>query len=124
VGFLLQEHNPHRPREVAYGRFQDAGARRIRNHDYNVPRIPREFSHDLFRDKLAVKPYYSLDYKGFKFVHLNNFTGDRWNPKSAIYDGNTGSLGEEQLQWAEAELAQRKPTFVFIHYPLIRVLGR
>jgi hypothetical protein len=25
------------------------------------------------------------------------------------------------LNWAEAELAQRKPTFVFIHYPLMIV---
>ena len=29
-----------------------------------------------------------------------------------------GSLGEPQLQWAEAQLAARKPTIVFIHYPL------
>jgi hypothetical protein len=29
-----------------------------------------------------------------------------------------GSLGEEQLNWFEAELEQHKPSFVFIHYPL------
>ena len=92
------------------------------NHDYAVPRLPRQFSHDLFRDKLGIQPYYSLDYKGFKFIHLNNFTGDTWDSTSKIYDRNTGSLGELQLNWAEAELAQRLPTFVFIHYPLMRVL--
>ena len=32
-----------------------------------------------------------------------------------------GSLGEEQLHWLEAQLAQRKPAFVFIHYPLLQV---
>jgi predicted MPP superfamily phosphohydrolase len=89
------------------------------NHDYDVPRVSREFSHDLFREKYKVKPYYSVDYKGFKFLHLNNFTGDTWNPKSSVFNKGVGSLGEEQLNWAEAELAQRKPTFVFIHFPLI-----
>ena len=34
----------------------------------------------------------------------------------------TGSLGEEQLNWFEAELRQQKPTFVFIHYPLSIVM--
>lgn len=89
------------------------------NHDYDVPRVSREFSHDLFREKYKVKPYYSVDYKGFKFIHLNNFMGETWNPKSAVFNKGAGSLGEEQLNWAEAELAQRKPTFVFIHFPLL-----
>ncbi|MBZ5610143.1 MAG: metallophosphoesterase [Acidobacteriia bacterium] len=88
------------------------------NHDYAVPRVSREFSHNLFQQKFGLKPYYSVDYKDFKFIHLNNFIGDTWNPKSAIYDKGQGSLGEEQLNWLEAELAQRKPTFVFIHFPL------
>lgn len=42
------------------------------NHDYDVPRVSREFSHELFRRKFGLKPYYSFDHKGFKFVHLNN----------------------------------------------------
>jgi len=91
------------------------------NHDYDVPRVPRQFSHDLFREKYQVKPYYSLDYKGFKFIHLNNFTGETWNPQSKLYNKQAGSLGGEQLNWAEAELAERKPTFVFIHFPLMIV---
>ncbi len=81
------------------------------NHDYDVPRISRQFSHDLFRDKYGVKPYYSVDYKGYKFVHLNNFLGDTWNPQSKLFNKATGSLGEEQLNWFEAEMAQRKPHF-------------
>lgn len=92
------------------------------NHDYHVPHVTREFSHNLFREKFGVKPYYSVDYKGFKFLHLNNFTGDTWNPASHAFKMAMGSLGEEQLNWAEAELAQHKPTFVFIHYPLIGCL--
>jgi len=91
------------------------------NHDYDVPRVSRQFSHDLFREKYQVKPFYSLDYKGFKFIHLNNSTGETWNPQSKLYNKQAGSLGEEQLNWAEAELAERKPTFVFIHFPLMIV---
>lgn len=91
------------------------------NHDYDVPRIPRQFSHDLFRDKYGVQPYYSIDYKGYKFIHLNNFIGETWNPQSKAFNRASGSLGEQQLNWCEAELAQRKPTFVFIHFPLMIV---
>lgn len=88
------------------------------NHDYAVPKISREFSHDLFREKFQLKPYYSVDYKGWKFIHLNNFIGDTWDPKSPGYNKAQGSLGEEQLNWCEAELAKRRPTFVFVHFPL------
>ena len=88
------------------------------NHDYDVPRVSREASHELFRRKFNVKPYYSVEYKGFKFVHLNNFLGKTWSPGDAAYKKATGSLGEEQLNWFESEMQQHQPTFVFIHYPL------
>ena len=91
------------------------------NHDSAVPKVSREMTHDLFREKLGLKPYYSLDHRGYKFVHLNNFIGDTWNPASANYNRSIGSLGEAQLNWFEAQLRERKPTFVFIHYPLIDV---
>ena len=91
------------------------------NHDYDVPRFSRENSHELFRRKFGLRPYYSVEHKGFKFVHLNNFLGATWDAKSARYDRGKGSLGEEQLNWFEAELEPRKPTFVFIHFPLIIV---
>jgi predicted MPP superfamily phosphohydrolase len=89
------------------------------NHDYDVPRMSRENSHELFRRKFRLKPYYSVDHKDFKFVHVNNFLGATWDPKHARYDKSKGSLGEEQLNWFEAELEQRKPTFVFVHFPMI-----
>lgn len=88
------------------------------NHDYSVPKVSLEVTHELFRRKLNVKPYYSVEHKGWKFVHLNNFLGATWNPKAEKFNKSMGSLGEEQLNWFEAELAQHKPTFVFIHYPL------
>lgn len=91
------------------------------NHDYDVPHVSRENSHELFRRKFGLKPYYSIQHKGFKFIHLNNFLGATWDSKSPRYGRGKGSLGEEQLNWFEAELAQRMPSFVFIHYPLIIV---
>lgn len=91
------------------------------NHDYDVHRVPRETSHRLFRAKFDTAPYSVLDYKGYKFIHLNNFLGSTQDNKAASFNPNTGSLGETQLHWFEAQLQQRKPTFVFIHYPLIQV---
>jgi len=87
------------------------------NHDYS-PNLPREMSHELFRRKLGLQPYYSIEHRGWKFIHLNNFLGDTWNQGHARFDVKVGSLGEEQLNWFEAELKQQKPSFVFIHYPL------
>jgi predicted MPP superfamily phosphohydrolase len=91
------------------------------NHDYGVPKVAREMSHELFRRKLGLKPYYAVEHKGFQFIHLNNFLGDTWSAGHAKFNKGTGSLGEEQLNWLEARLASRKPAFVFIHYPLLIV---
>lgn len=88
------------------------------NHDYSVPRVPRENSHELFRRKFNVQPYYSVNYKDWKFVHLNNFLGYTWKAGDEKYNKKQGSLGEEQLNWFEAQLQEHKPTFVFIHFPL------
>src|SRR5580704_332431 len=88
------------------------------NHDYWPQGISRESSHELFRRKLGLQPYYSVEHRGWKFVHLNNFLGDTWKNGDPRFDMKTGSLGEEQLNWFEAELQQHRPTFVFIHYPL------
>ena len=90
------------------------------NHDYDVKRVSREMSHRLFEAKFQAKPYSVLDYKGYKFIHLNNFLGSTQDRTSANFNPGVGSLGEEQLHWFEAELQQHKPAFVFIHYPLIQ----
>jgi hypothetical protein len=87
------------------------------NHDYDT-HVPREMSHELFRRKFGLKPYYTVEHRGWKFIHLNNFLGNTWTPDHAEFDTKVGSLGEEQLNWFQAELEQHKPSFVFIHYPL------
>lgn len=88
------------------------------NHDYAVPKVSREASHELFRRKLALQPYYAVDHRGWKFIHANHFLGATWEPGHASYDKSRGSLGERQLNWLDAQLAEGKPTFVFVHYPL------
>jgi predicted MPP superfamily phosphohydrolase len=90
------------------------------NHDYDVRHIPREMSHRLFKAKFNAEPYSVVDYKGYKFIHLNNFLGSTQDRTASDFNPNIGSLGEEQLHWFEAQLQQRRPTFVFIHYPLIQ----
>ena len=88
------------------------------NHDYAVPKVSREASHELFRRKLSLPPYYAIDHRGWKFIHVNNFLGSTWEPGHANYNKSRGSLGEAQLNWLDAQLAEKKPTFVFVHFPL------
>jgi hypothetical protein len=45
--------------------------------------------------------------------------GDTWKPGSSVYNLETGSFGEEQLNWLEAQLREGKPSFVFTHFPLV-----
>lgn len=91
------------------------------NHDYWVPKLSREASHELFRRKLNTRPYYSVEHNGWKFIHLNNFLGATWQAGHERFNKSVGSLGEEQLNWLEAELAQQKPSFVFVHFPLMLI---
>jgi len=91
------------------------------NHDYDIKNVDREFSHRLFKAKFNAMPYSAVDYKGWKFLCLNNLLGETWNRKSADFNPRTGSFGETQLQWIEAQLAERKPTLVFTHFPLLDI---
>ena len=93
------------------------------NHDYSKD-VPRERSNELFRRKLGLEPFYSVEHRGWKFIHLNSLLGNTWNKGHADFNPSTGSLGEEQLNWLEAELAKQRPSFVFIHYPLSIVLEK
>jgi hypothetical protein len=91
------------------------------NHDYADATVSPSMCHELFRRKLGLSPYYSVDHRGWKFVHLNNFLGATWDRRHPSFDIAKGSLGEEQLNWFEAEVRQQKPTFVFVHYPLVNI---
>lgn len=92
------------------------------NHDYAVRTVEREMSHRLFKAKFGAEPYSSVDAHGVRFIQANNFLGVTQDRHAEEFRPQTGSLGEVQLQWLEAQLAARKPTYVFLHYPLIDVL--
>ncbi len=91
------------------------------NHDYNISGVPREFTHQLFKEKFGIDPYYSVDYKGWKFIYLNHFLGTTCDHDSPIYNEDRGSFGQEQLQWLDDELSQGMPSILFWHYPLAAI---
>lgn len=91
------------------------------NHDYDIGSISREFTHDLIKAKFGLDPYYFVDYRGWKFVSMNNFLGDTMDPSATCYDRDVGSFGEEQLVWFEDQLRQGMPTVVYFHYPLVQM---
>jgi len=91
------------------------------NHDYDIGTIDRGFTHDLVKAKWGIDPYYSVDYKGWKFIAANNFLGDTQDAGSPNFNEYFASFGEEQLMWLEAELQQGKPTILYFHYPLMLI---
>ena len=91
------------------------------NHDYDVHKVPREMSHRLFKAKFNAEPYSVVDHKEVRFVMLNNFLGSTQDNSAADFNPSIGSLGEAHLQWFEAQLEARKPTYVFVHYPLAAI---
>lgn len=93
------------------------------NHDYWVPQHDRDFAHRLYAQKFGLKPYYAVDHKNCRFLMLNNFLGETWNAANKdVFKKGVGSLGETQLQWLEAQLAARKQTFIFVHFPVSTIL--
>jgi hypothetical protein len=91
------------------------------NHDYDLPRIPKALTEDLFKTKLgAPSAYYVVEYKGWKFVHLNCFQGEIWDPASPKWgsDSEYGSFGRAQLEWLDTQLADGKPAVLMFHIPI------
>lgn len=86
------------------------------NHDYDVGAVDRSFSEALFLDKFDAPPWYAVDHRGVRFVHLNNFQGATQTPGHALFDPGIGSLGETQLNWFDAQFAAGFPVVVFVHY--------
>lgn len=87
------------------------------NHDYLFESARREDVHALYAEKLGpqMPAYGAVERNGWKFLTLNSYLGATHASSS---QSQIGSCGEEQLQWLEAQLAERKPTLVFIHQML------
>jgi len=89
------------------------------NHDYAVKTVDRAMSHRLFKAKFNADPYSVVDHKGVRFIMANNFLGSTQDRTASDFNPGKGSMGETQLQWLEAQLAERKPTYIYLHFPLL-----
>lgn len=86
------------------------------NHDYDVGAVERSFSEALFLAKFDAPPWYAVDHRGLRFIHLNNFQGATQTPGDPLFDPGIGSFGEAQLNWFDAQFADGLPVVVFVHY--------
>lgn len=86
------------------------------NHDYDVGKVDRAFSEELFLAKFNAPPYYAVDHRGVRFIHLNNFRGATQTPGNPLFDPGIGSFGETQLAWFDAQFEAGLPIVVFVHY--------
>jgi hypothetical protein len=91
------------------------------NHDYDPTHISRADSEAIYEKKLGIPgPYYAVDYKGWRFIHLNCFEGETWNPANPNYEmeNSYGSFGQTQLTWLDEELSAGMPSVLMFHIPM------
>jgi 3',5'-cyclic AMP phosphodiesterase CpdA len=87
-------------------------------HDYGIPDVPREQSHELFAHFFDAAPYTAFEHEGWKFILANTALGPSLDPNSEDYDPSKGSYGREQLDWIAGHLFDRMPTVFLSHHPI------
>ncbi len=98
------------------------------NHDYQDDYSNQGITADVPEDMelvwnrvLGIPPYYSLVYRGWRFMFMNSTRGDRyWDLciLRTIEASCTGSFDAEQIVWIEQELQNPEPVVMFFHHPL------
>jgi hypothetical protein len=91
------------------------------NHDYEVDcgsssTYDRAFSEARFQELLGTPPYQAVDHGGWKFMLVNSQRGPTFDVADPRCATESASVGAEQMAWAEAQLAEGKPTVVMSHY--------
>ena len=86
-------------------------------HDYAVPMIPREVSHERFQHHFGVAPYYAVEHGGWRFIMGNTQLGPTRDMEGPDYDPTKASYGAEQLDWIAAKFIDPKP-MIFAHDPM------
>jgi hypothetical protein len=67
----------------------------------------------LFKSELGLEPWYYTEHGGMRFVYLDSMHG----PRGAETLGLNGCLGDEQLAWLDALLADGVAAVLFLHHP-------
>ena len=98
------------------------------NHDYEENYTTEGISAEdpadmeaIWTRVLGMPPYYSIVYRGFRFLFLNSVRGERYWDVCLLGQeetGCTGSFGDEQNQWIAAQLENPEPVVMFFHHPL------
>lgn len=91
------------------------------NHDYELGcadpgSFDRAFSEARFQELLGQPPYQAIDHGGWKFLLVNSQRGRTFERGDPACDTTYASVGDEQMAWAEAQLAEGRPTIVMSHY--------
>ncbi len=92
------------------------------NHDYEIdcnstPIYDRAFSEARFQELLGQPPFQAVDYGGWKFMLVNSQRGSTFDVHDSQYCRTQfASVGTEQMEWAEQQLSENKPTFVMSHF--------
>jgi 3',5'-cyclic AMP phosphodiesterase CpdA len=98
------------------------------NHDYQEDYTNEGITADVPEDieavwsrVLGIPPYYSLTFRGWRFLFLNSTRGDRyWDLciLRSVEASCTGSFDDTQIAWIEQELQNPEPVILFFHHPL------
>jgi predicted MPP superfamily phosphohydrolase len=91
------------------------------NHDYEVncassDSFDRSFSEARFHELLATPPFQAVDYRGWKFLLTNSQRGPTFDVNDMRCRTEDASVGDEQMQWAAAQLDEGKPTVIVSHF--------
>ena len=56
---------------------------------------------------------YAFDEQGVRFLAISSMGGDRWENSAGL----VGSFSDDQLTWLRGQLAEGRPTVLFMHHP-------
>jgi hypothetical protein len=91
------------------------------NHDYELDcatstSYTREFSEARFKEFFGQDPWSAVDYGGWKFLLVNSQRGPTFDVNGTDCRTEFASVGTEQMNWADQQLGEGKPSVVMSHF--------
>ena len=80
----------------------------FRDSDWPWPQDELVRMQRLWKRMTGFDPYYAVEHKGWKFIVLNSMGGRHLERH----------FDDEQMDWLERELAERRPSVLFFHHPI------